>query len=285
MLGILLLAGSTVFAQRKYTSSFIKVPDVKYATYPKSDPKLNMMDIYMPRMGSNSPVIIWIHGGGWMEGDKEDVYNKAEYYTSHGFVFISVNYRLSPKVRHPVHVQDVADAIGWFQKNAKHYSANSNRIFLLGHSAGAQIASLLCIDDKYLTQAGASKEMIKGVILLDGIGYDIPTLMDGVSARQRDQYIQIFGNSRKDWQQASPAYLIRDNTEVPPMFILYAGDREVAAVEAKLFAARLSGIKATFSTQYYPKKSNVSLSRDLGKDDDKPSADILNFLSDQLSKK
>src|SRR5690349_10527411 len=93
---------------QKNQDSYLVVRNIKYATFPKADPKLNMLDIYMPKKGSNSPVLIWIHGGAFAYGDKEYVQEKAEFFTKKGYVFISINYRLSPKVVHPAHVQDVS---------------------------------------------------------------------------------------------------------------------------------------------------------------------------------
>src|SRR5689334_12854170 len=103
---IVFFSHSITWAQ-KHKTSYILVPNIKYATYPNTPAKLNMLDVYMPKKGSNSPVIIWVHGGALAYGDKEYVQAKAEYFTKKGYVFVSINYRLSPKVVHPVHVQDV----------------------------------------------------------------------------------------------------------------------------------------------------------------------------------
>src|SRR5687767_4630516 len=107
---VFLISHEALLAQ-KNQDSYLVVSNIKYASHPKSDPKLNMLDVYMPKKGSNSPVLIWVHGGAFAYGDKEYVQEKAEYFTNKGYVFISINYRLSPKVVHPTHVQDVSDAI------------------------------------------------------------------------------------------------------------------------------------------------------------------------------
>src|SRR6188768_3119365 len=106
---VVLLGSNTILLAQKNQDSYLMVSNIKYASYPKSDPKLNMLDVYMPKKGSNSPVLIWIHGGAFAYGDKEYVQEKAEYFTKKGYVFISINYRLSPKVTHPTHAQDVSD--------------------------------------------------------------------------------------------------------------------------------------------------------------------------------
>src|SRR5678815_3507375 len=99
-LSVVILIGHFALLAQKNQGSYLVVSNIKYASYPKSDPKLNMLDIYMPKKGSNSPVLIWIHGGAFAYGDKEYVQKKAEYFTNKGYVFISINYRLSPRVVH-----------------------------------------------------------------------------------------------------------------------------------------------------------------------------------------
>ena len=280
--GITLAVIMDASAQRKVKIPFIKVPDIKYATYPKTNPALNAMDIYLPRMGSNSPVIIYIHGGEWSEGDKADLHYKAGYFTEKGYVFVSVNYRLSPDVQHPVHVQDVANAISWFFENSKHYSSDPKRIYLMGYSSGAHLAALLSVDDKYLSKAGGSIDMLKGVILIDGIGYDIPLLMDNTTGRTKETYANALGDGRGKWEDASPINLIKENVRIPPMLILYGGDSDVIGIEAKRLAERLAGVNSPYRIYQYPKKSHVTLNRDIGKADDKTTEDIMRFLQEKF---
>lgn len=253
-----------------------------YASIPKKDPSLNMLDIYMPKKGSNSPVLIWIHGGQWSYGDKEEVLLKAEYFTSKGFAFVAINFRLSPKVSHPVHVQDVANAIMWVYANAKHYSADQKKIFLMGHSSGAHLASLVSIDEKYLKLAGGTTSIIRGVITLDGIGYDIPLAMDDATNRLKEWYVQAFGNSRWDWSQASPSNYVNTNDHIPPFILVYSGDDEFTDTEVKSFYRKLLDVKVPCKIFQFAKKNSASLNKELGKDDDKPTEEVLRFLLERL---
>lgn len=273
----------TCYAQRREDASFIKVSEIKYASYPDTDPSLNSLNVYMPKRGSNSPVLIWIHGGSWSYGDKEEVMSKAEYFTSKGFVFVSVNYRLSPKVKHPVHVQDVANAIMWVYQNAKHYSADPRKIFLMGHSAGAHLAALVSINEEFIKAAGGSADILKGIVLIDGMGYDIPTAMTDASNQLKSWYAQAFGNSRWEWGQASPVNFVNANDHIPPTMIIHSGEREVAEIEAKILYGKLIDVKALCRIFHYPKKSQTSLNKELGKPDDKPTEEILRFLQEQIS--
>lgn len=278
LLNVLVLLSVGYGQAQKKQNSFIKIPNIRYASHPKTDPKLNMMDVYMPKKGSNSPILIWIHGGALASGDKEFVQEKAEYFTKMGYLFISINYRLSPKVSHPAHVQDVSDAILYIHKNARHYSGDATKIFLMGHSAGAQLAALVSIDETYLSKSGGSLDMIEGVVLLDGSGYDIPVLMADAKTRLREWYIQAFGDSKKEWQQASPVYFIQAGKRIPPFMIAYAGEREISEVEAKILSKKLSEAQIENKVFAYQKKSHLTISKELGEANDKPTEDVLRFL-------
>ena len=80
---VFLISHNALLAQ-KNQGSYLVVPNIKYASYPKSDPKLNMLDVYMPKKGSNSPILIWVHGGSFAYGDKEYVQEKAAGLHGHG---------------------------------------------------------------------------------------------------------------------------------------------------------------------------------------------------------
>jgi arylformamidase len=150
--------------------------NVRYATHTKSDPKLNMLNVYMPKKGSNSPMVVWVHGGSVGSGEKDNVLNKAEYFTARGYVFVSINYRTSPDVKHPVNVQDVADAVAWLHENARHYSADSEKIFLIGHSVGAHLAALVSVDQNIWKSQGKTCQFLMALCCLTEPGMTFPSL-------------------------------------------------------------------------------------------------------------
>ena len=119
---------------------------------PYADPanERQVLDIFSPDGAKNLNVVFWIHGGGWAAGDKTDVQVKPRVFTERGFVFVSTNYRLLPDVEMDVLTRDVAKSLGWVHKNIAKYGGNPRQIFVMGHSAGAQLAALLCTDDRYL---------------------------------------------------------------------------------------------------------------------------------------
>jgi arylformamidase len=116
--------------------------NIPYTTISSINPSLLSLDVYAPAGAENLPVVLMIHGGGWSIGDKanRDVsIDKARYFTSQGYVYVSINYRLSPDVQHPAHIEDVASAVSWVLENIATYGGDPARLTLMGHSAGAHL--------------------------------------------------------------------------------------------------------------------------------------------------
>lgn len=158
-------------------------PDIRYV---ENGHKRHVLDIYIPEdaAGKSLPVMFWIHGGGWQAGDKSDVALKPKALTERGFVFVSTNYRLLPEVEMDKLIGDVARSVGWVHRNIARYGGDPTRIFVGGHSAGAQLAALICIDGRYLKKEGMSLDVLKGCVPVDGDTYDIPKIIMTAEHRQ-----------------------------------------------------------------------------------------------------
>src|SRR5262245_29876198 len=146
-----------------------RAQDVK-RDIPYADPaeKRQVLDVYSPRDAKDLPVVFWIHGGGWQTGDKKDVQLKPQAFNDKGFVFVSTNYRLLPDVDMGTIVRDVAKAVRWVHDHIAGHGGDPHRLFVMGHSAGAQLAALVCTDDRYLKAEGLSLAIIKGSVPVDG---------------------------------------------------------------------------------------------------------------------
>src|SRR5206468_3096567 len=111
------------------------------------------LDLYLPEGKSDAPVLFFVHGGGWTVGDK-NLFGIAarlgKTLARRGIGLVSINYRLSPKVKHPEHIRDVARAFAWTHQNIGTYGGCKEEIFLCGHSAGGHLVALLSTDTQYL---------------------------------------------------------------------------------------------------------------------------------------
>src|SRR5207253_2153822 len=105
------------------------------------DPR-QVLDVFQPEGATGCPVVLFVHGGAWIFGDKDlfGMYRGVgQYLARHGVTAVLMNYRLSPVVQHPEHIKDVARAFAWTRRHIKDYGGNPDAIFLAGHSAGAHL--------------------------------------------------------------------------------------------------------------------------------------------------
>ncbi|RMF89600.1 MAG: alpha/beta hydrolase, partial [Planctomycetota bacterium] len=175
--------------------------------YAKGAAPLQRLDVYRPKNAHRAPVMIYVHGGGWRKGDKAAVHEKPAFFCGKGFVFVSVNYRLLPDVELETQVQDVADAVGWVASHAEEIGGDADRLFLMGHSAGCHLVSLIATDETYLKKAGVSLRQVRGVIALDTQAYDLPTLIRTTGAAT---YRLVFGDDPERLKRFSPQYHVTE---------------------------------------------------------------------------
>ncbi len=216
LLTFLLLASSLLAAEPKVHR------DLAYVE-PKNERQT--LDVYAPTEGKDHPVVFWIHGGGWRAGNKSSVQKKPEVFVERGFVFVSTNYRFVPNVAVKEMTSDIAKAIRWTHDHAKEYGGDPNSIFVMGHSAGAHLAALVCTDERYLKAEGLSLSIIKGCVPIDVSVYDIPKrLKDGGSVPPAT-FIQVFGNKEETQLDLSPAIHVVKDKNIPPFLIQHVADR------------------------------------------------------------
>ena len=197
------------------------VRDICYTTAQPCDGPKHTLDLYRPA-ATGWPVIIFVHGGNWDSGDKNlraggaDVYaNIGRFYASRGVGVAVINYRLQPNVRWPRQVDDVRAATAWVRGNIERYGGLPDRVFLMGHSAGAHLASLAALTTE---DAG-----VRGVIAVSGAALDLADEQTYQLGADRDYYRARFqGDDRsEEWKhRASPALFA--NAKSPPFLILYA---------------------------------------------------------------
>ncbi|MBB4640300.1 alpha/beta hydrolase [Rhizorhapis suberifaciens] len=131
---------------------------------------------FWPGRGKKAPVILYVHGGGWSQGDKaHDISDKAEHFVGQGYAFASMNYRLVPQATVEQQAADVANAVAWLRNRTNELGIHRRRMVLMGHSAGAHLVALIATDPAYLKAAGVPLDAIAGVVLLDGAAYHVPT--------------------------------------------------------------------------------------------------------------
>ncbi|MBI5770750.1 MAG: alpha/beta hydrolase [Verrucomicrobia bacterium] len=242
-----LLAASLAAA----TPTLTVTRDVRYteSTHPR-----HVLDIHAPAGAKDLPVVFWIHGGGWQAGDKGDVKLKPQAFAERGCVFVSTNYRLLPAATMGDIMRDVAAAFAWTHANIARHGGDPRRILVGGHSAGAQLAALLCADEKYLRAHGLTFAPIKGCIPVDGDTYDVPAIIEVAEVRARahgfplptNGHRQKFGNDPVLHRDFSAVTHIAKDRGIPPFLILHvAGHPDTTAQAQRLGAVlKAAGVSA-----------------------------------------
>ena len=155
---------ATAAAAHADTYAVRVVRDVRYldgANYADDKDKL---DLYLPEGRTNAPVIVSYYGNQLMGGDKSEDAFVGRRFAAAGFLTAVVNYRLSPGVSHPAHVQDAAASFAWVKRHIKEYGGDPDRVFVIGYSAGGYLAALLSTDPRYLAAHKLSPRDIRGAV-------------------------------------------------------------------------------------------------------------------------
>jgi acetyl esterase/lipase len=211
------------------------------------------LDVYHPAGKGRYPVLLFLHGGGWVMAGKDNYFGFYGYGTiarclaERGLVVVLPNYRLSPAVRHPEHVKDAARAFAWTCRNAAKYGGEAGPIFVGGHSAGGHLAALLATDETYLREVGRRRRDVRGVIGISGVyrvdNLDLKLSLAGPGgAKVLDTDVRpfavVFGDDPKVARQASPLTHVRRG--LAPFLLINAGfDYPPLLDMAREFAAAL----------------------------------------------
>jgi acetyl esterase/lipase len=261
--------------------------------YVENGHELQKLDIYSPERAASEglPVMFWIHGGGWQVGDKKDVALKPKVFTERGFMFVSTNYRLLPDVTMDVLVRDVAKALSWVHQNIAKHGGDPQRIFVGGHSAGAQLAALLCTDERYLREEGVPFEILRGCVPVDGDTYDIPKIIMTAELRQTLYggkmftfgHRQKFGNDPEKHVDFSAITHVAKGKHIPPFLLLYFSGNPDTGAQANLMAAALQ--KAGIPAKAYGKgdTNHRRLNNELGTPGEPATQELYQFLERHLA--
>jgi acetyl esterase/lipase len=205
---------------------------------------------------------------------------KPDFFLSRGYVFASVNYRLAPEQKHPAQAEDTAAALAWLHDHAAEFGGDPERIFLIGISAGAQLAAVVSTNERFLAAHHKSLNLIKGAVILDIGSFDIPTLMEQAKEKAPEMYHYTFrdGGTRVDWIDCSPFYHVQRGKGIPPMLLYYVAGRDHHAAENQRFAERMKteGCEATVLAA--DDKTHLRIELEIGLSGDVPTAEIMKFL-------
>lgn len=199
--------------------------DIPYTSYGE---RILLLDIFSKKEKETlkKPAVLMLHGGGWSSGDRSLMYPLANYLSIHGYIAITVEYRLSPEALYPAAVDDINSSLLWIRNNAGEYGINLNQITILGCSAGAQLAGLIGLKyGTYLDSKEKIHKQINAIVNIDGVmdftSEEVRKYEDDPT-RETTAAGRWFGGNFMEktrlWKEASPIFYVSENSR-PIQFI------------------------------------------------------------------
>jgi acetyl esterase/lipase len=259
----------------------VVLKDVSYAE-PKNERQA--LDVYSPPGAKNRPIVFWVHGGGWRAGDKKGFQKKALAFVDKGYVFVATNYRFRPTVTVKEMTGDIAKAIRWAHEHAKEFGGDPNAIVVMGHSAGAQLAALVCTDDRYLKAEKVPLSALRGCVPVDCSFYDIPKRVKDGGTTPLKTITDIFTDAEETQRDYSAAAHVAKGKDIPPFLILHVATRDDTKAQAQWLADKLKGAGVAAKVVAAADKTHGSIGSDLGQRDDAPTTELFEFLGGVLKK-
>ena len=220
------------------------------ADEPAAERGYHKLDLFLPAGKQDFATVLFIHGGAWVFGDKNDfgIYAAiGRMLARRGIGAVMVNYRLSPQVKHPEHIKDVARAFAWTHKHIAEYGGRPDRLIVSGHSAGGHLAALLSTDESWLRAEGLSLADIRGAVPISGV-YAVPPGM----------FKAVFGDDDQVRTAAGPIH--HAQAGCPPFLILY-GDHDfpLCDVMSERFATALREKGATAQSEVVDGRNHIDI--------------------------
>lgn len=213
--------------------------------------KANRLDIYEPKDANTSgqprPIVIYVHGGGWVIGDKrEQGIPILNHLSDNGWLCFSANYRLSPKHKAPAHIVDVKKAIAWVRQHAHEYGGDPNFITIIGNSAGGHLCALAALtanDPEFQPGFEDADTSVQAAVPFYGV-YDMADRDRLYGNDEFAKFIErvVFGQTAAEAPERFAAYSPVDqiHTDAPPMMIVHGSKDVLVPVEgARLFVDKL----------------------------------------------
>lgn len=219
------------------------------------------IDLYLPgEGGEEAPLVLFIHGGGWAFGSHERTQAKPLHFTRGGYAFASAGYRVLPDAPVEEQAADVGAALQALRAEGHAAGFDADRIVLMGHSAGAHLAALVATDPRY---AGDAFGAIRGVVLLDGAGYDIAAQMERRDLELPGLYQNAFGSDPDRHAALSPVTHVGGD-DAPDWLVLFVEERASSRAQSEDLARQLNASGSRAEAMAISDTDHGRLNRELG---------------------
>jgi arylformamidase len=238
--------------------------DIAYGADP-----LQHLSFWAPaaKAGGPAPLILFVHGGGWKRGDRDNATGKAKvaHFPNEGYAFASVNYRLVPDATVEQQAADLASALAYVIAHAGELNVDPRRIVLMGHSASAHLVALVGTDPAYLRKAGLDEMAVAGVVPIDGAAYDVPKQLQTGAPLMGGTYEQAFGSDPVRQRAISPT--LQAGAPNAPAFLILHVQRKDGVEQARALADALRKAGTPVQVSDFPGtglQGHMTINRSLG---------------------
>ncbi|MFC4528730.1 alpha/beta hydrolase [Dyella halodurans] len=271
---VLLLSGceATLFAGLNATDQHKHI-EQQHSIVFDADHQL-ALDIYAPVHAEHAPIVVFFYGGDWMRGERAWYRFVGTALSAQGVIVVIPDYRKYPQVRMDGFMQDAARAVAWAHQHASELGGTPDDIFVMGHSAGGQIAALVATDPQWLGAYGIHPSDLAGFIGLAGC-YDFMP----IAANETDM-LGMFGRTMEEQKRAQPVLHV-DGAEPPMLLLQGSNDHEVEPSNAISLTRTMQAHHEDVTLKLYPGLGHeavlFALSRPL-RSDAPTLADVLAFI-------
>jgi acetyl esterase/lipase len=244
------LAGPGAYASARVSSTVI------YGDHPRQQ-----VDVFTPDdTVGDAPLVVFVHGGGWSFGNHKLVQAKPDHFKAQGYVFASAGYRVLPDAPVEQQAADLGAALRALRGQADSGGFDPARIVLIGHSAGAHLAALVATDPQY---AGDAFAAIRGVVLLDGAGYDVAPAVARPTMALPTLYRDVFGSDPARHKALSPLTHV-GGRDAANWLALYVAERAESQAQSVALIAALTKAGASAQAAAITGTDHGRMNRELG---------------------
>ena len=234
-----------------YPEDVIRSEDIAYGPH-----KMNVLDVYRPvGAAPKLPVIVSVHGGGWVYGDKKLYSHYCVSLAQRGFVVVNFTYRLSPQNKFPCHLEDTVMAFDWVRKNATRYGMDRDNIFAVGDSAGGHILALycgMCTNPEFAEKFDFKpiEEVIPKAIALNCAVLDMDEIQTGMGASTMKLMKDVLPKDKMEEMLALANPIAYVNEKFPPCYIMTANE-DFLRVQPESFKKKLDELGVPYTYKLY----------------------------------